>query len=72
MIIVKRIRNEEKVWEEQLEGYNEEDYLKARNDNDEIINRLYFLTKEFVIDSKEKLHDLLSEASLKQLAKQIF
>ena len=60
------------IFEEQLEGYNEEDYLKARNDNDEIINRLYFLTKEFVIDSKEKLHDLLSEASLKQLAKQIF
>lgn len=60
------------IFEEQLEGYTEQDYLKAKNDNDKIINRLYFLTKDVVIDSKEKLHDLLSEASLKELAKQIF
>ena len=60
------------IFEEQLEGFSEADYLKAKNDNDIIINRLYFLTKEVVIDSKKKLHDLLSEASLKQLAKQIF
>ena len=60
------------IFEEQLEGFTEEDYKKAKNDNDKIINRLYFLTKDVVIDSKEKLHDLLSEASLKQLAKQIY
>lgn len=60
------------IFEEQLEGYTEQDYLKARNDNDFIINRLYFLTQDVVIDSKEKLHDLLSEASLKELAKQIY
>ena len=60
------------IFEEQLEGFTEKDYLQARNDNDKIINRLYFLTKDVVIDSKEKLHDLLSEASLKQLAKNIY
>ena len=60
------------IFEEQLEGFTEKDYLQARNDNDTIINRLYFLTKDIVIDSKEKLHDLLSEASLKELAKQIY
>lgn len=60
------------IFEEQLEGYTEKDYLKAKNDNDLIINRLYFLTKDIVIDSKEKLHDLLSEASLKELAKNIY
>lgn len=57
---------------EELEGYTEQNYLKAKNDNDRVINRLYFLTKDAVIDSKEKLHDLLSEASLKKLAEQIY
>ena len=60
------------IFEEQLEGFSEKDYLKAKNDNDIIINRLYFLTKDVVIDSEKKLHDLLSEASLKQLASKIY
>lgn len=60
------------IFEEQLEGFTEKDYLEARNENDEIINRLYFLTKDVVIDSKEKLHQLLSEASIKKLAAKIY
>ena len=60
------------VYEEQLFGSEREDYLDGNNENDFIINRLYFLTEDVVIDSAKKLHDLLSEASLKELAKQIF
>ena len=60
------------VFSEQLEGYKEEDYLKARNENDEIINRLYFYLKSTEIDSFDALHDLISEESLKEIAKHLF
>jgi len=60
------------IFEEQQDGYDASDYVKYENDNDFIINRLFDLTKDITIDSYKKLHDLLSEASLKELAKSIF
>ena len=60
------------VFSEQLEGYKEEDYLKARNENDEIINRLYFYLKSTEINSFDALHDLISEESLEEIAKHLF
>lgn len=60
------------IFSEQLEGYKEKDYLKARNENDEIINRLYFYLKSTEIDSFDALRDLISEESLKEIAKHLF
>lgn len=60
------------VFEEALEGYKETDYLKFENENDKIINSIYFLTKNYVIDSFESLHVLLKDESLKELAKNIW
>lgn len=60
------------VFSEQLEGYKESDYLKARNENDEIINRLYFYLKTTEINSFDGLHDLLTEQSLQEIAKHLF
>ena len=60
------------VIEEQLNDLKEEEYLKARNINDEIINRIYFYLKNATIDSYDKLHVLLSDNSLKEMAKHLF
>ena len=60
------------VYSEQLDGSSEEDYLKAIDDNDKIINKIYFLTKDYKIESFKNLHQLLSEDSLKVLASKIY
>lgn len=60
------------VFSEQLEGYKEEDYLKAKNDNDEIINRIYFYLKDTEISSFDALHNILSEPFIKEMAKHLF
>lgn len=60
------------VYQEQLDGLKEEEYLKARNDNDEIINRIYFYLKSTEINSFDALHNLLTESSLKEMAKYLF
>ena len=60
------------VLTEQLDGYSEKDYLEARNENDEIINRIYFYLKNTEVNSFDALHDLLSESSLKEMAKHLF
>lgn len=59
------------VFEEQLGGSAEKDYLKARDENDRIINRLYFLTKESEIRNARDLRSLLSDPSLRRLAVRI-
>lgn len=59
------------VFEEAIQGYTEEDYKKFVNENDQIINAIYYLTKNITIDSFDKLHTLLTEDSLKKMAKQI-
>lgn len=60
------------VFSEYFEGLKEKDYLKAKNDNDEIINRIYFYLKSTEISSFDALHNLLSEQSLKEIAKHLF
>lgn len=53
--------------EENLEGYTENNYQKAKNEFDEIINRLYFKTKDMVISSFEDLIKILQDKELKKL-----
>ena len=52
---------------EKLENTPESNYLKSDNINDEIINKYYFLTKNFTISSKAQLLELLSDKSLLNL-----
>lgn len=61
------------VFEEQyLEGLTEKDYLKAKNENDVIINKMYFYTKDLLIDSIDKLKAILQEDYLKEMAMKLF
>lgn len=57
--------------EEQINGYDENDYKKERNINDKIINRLYWQTKNLEIMSKEQLKKFLSDENLKKLAEDV-
>ena len=60
------------VFEENLDGYTAEDYKKYSNENDQIINAIYALTKSVTIDSFETLYKILTDESLKDLAKNIY
>ena len=55
------------IVEESFEGYNDKNYQKAENEYDEIINRLYFKTKDIVISSFEDLIKILQDKELKTL-----
>lgn len=59
------------VFEEQIDGLKENDYLKAKNENDMIINKLYFYLKEYPIQNDNDLKNLLSDESLKNIAKNL-
>ncbi len=59
------------IEEQYFEHFAEKEYLRARNDNDRIINGIYFALKDTKINSIDDIHYLLSEESLKQLAKRI-
>lgn len=59
------------IEEQYFEHLAEKEYLRARNDNDRIINGIYFALKDLKINSIDDIHYLLSEESLKQLAKRI-
>ncbi len=60
------------VYEENLYGgLTEKDYLKANNQNDLIINALYFKTKDVVISSSDNLRQLISDESLKKIAQEL-
>lgn len=60
------------VFSEYFEGLKEEDYLKARNINDEIINKIYFYHKDTSINSFEDLKEILKDDSLKKMASSLF
>jgi len=60
------------IFDEQLNGSTDKDYKNAANQNDVIINRLYYLTKDYVINSFQDLHDLLEENNIKQLVKNFY
>lgn len=58
---------EEKV----IYKYSENDYLKAKNENDEIINKLYHHLKDYQFNSYDEFHDFLKDDSLRKLAKEL-
>ncbi len=60
------------VIEEVLNGSKENDYLKAKNENDKIINKIYFYLKDKDFKSFEDIIELLSEQSLKEMAKHLY
>jgi len=53
--------------EEQLKGYKEEAYKTITNEDDRIISKLYYATKERKITTFEQLYNLLSNESLLSL-----
>lgn len=55
------------VIEESLKGFKDKDYMKAQNEYDEIINKLYFKTKNITINSFDELMELLSDKRLLNL-----
>jgi hypothetical protein len=59
------------IVEEQLEGFTAKDYLVAKNETDKIINKLYFLLKDYTINSYDDLAMLIKDESLKKLALQL-
>lgn len=59
------------VFEENLDGYSDIDYVKYQNENDQIINAIYKITKKYVVDSFAKLHNLLDDDSIRNIAKKI-
>ena len=58
---------EEKIYEK----YTDDDYLKASNENDKIINKLYFYLKDYQFGSYSEFHDLLKDENLIKLAKHL-
>ena len=60
------------VLEEVLNGSKESDYLKAKNENDKIINKIYFYLEDKVIKTFEDIIELLSEQSLEEMAKHLY
>ena len=55
------------IIEESLLGYKDKDYTKIANDDDKIINHLYFQTKNLVFHTYEEIHDFLSDENIKEL-----
>ena len=53
--------------EEKLNGFSEKDYLHSENENDEIINHLYQVSKNKNISSREEMQEFLSDVSIKNL-----
>ncbi|MCR5333104.1 MAG: hypothetical protein K6E11_03690 [Bacilli bacterium] len=60
------------VFEENyFEHFKESDYLKARDDNDRIINAIYFAIKDKEFKSIEDIRKILQDDSLKELARSL-
>ena len=59
------------VVEEHLEGYKDADYQKAKSQEEEIINKIYFLLKPLNITSFSQIEELISFKSLRNLAKHL-
>ena len=60
------------VFSEQLNGSDESLYLHAQNENDKIINKIYFYLKDKEIKTFNDLHDILTNESLKVMCKNLF
>ena len=59
------------VVEEILNGASDENFMYSENELDEIINHLYFYTKDLELNSYEELHELLSNESLIEMIEKI-
>ena len=55
------------VIEESLAHYSDDDYRKAKNAIDKVINQIYFKTKNLKISSYEKINRLVSKESILRL-----
>ena len=53
--------------EEKLNGYTEKDYLVSENENDQIINYFYQISKNENISSCEEMNEFLSDENIKNL-----
>ena len=53
--------------EEKLNGYTEKDYLVSENENDQIINCFYQISKNENISSCEEMNEFLSDENIKKL-----
>lgn len=60
------------IFEEYLDGFTEEDYKHSSNENDTIINKIYYYHKNTVIKSFDDLHQILTDESLKLMATRLF
>ena len=58
------------VFEECLDNYSDDDYIKAKTSEDKIINDIYFKSKNKTFTSYEEIYDLLTDEGLKKLIKQ--
>ena len=60
------------IFEEQYyEHFSDKDYLNAKNNNDKIINCLYWKSKDYRISSFDDLHALLTKESIATLVKDL-
>ena len=57
--------------DEEINGSQDSDYLKAESESDNLINSLHFLLKNTKINSFEEIKKLLSNDSLKSFAKNL-
>jgi hypothetical protein len=57
--------------EESIMNLDQSEYLKAENDTDLIINKMYFLLKDYPINNFFDIKKLLNDDSLKQIAREI-
>lgn len=57
--------------DEEINGSQDSDYLKAESESDNLINSLHFLLKNTKINSFEDIKKLLSDDSLKSFAKNL-
>ena len=55
------------VIEESLNGYNDDDYRKAKNAIDKIINEIYFKTKNIKFNSYEEIYKFISRDNIYRL-----
>ena len=53
--------------EEYMHGYKDSDYKKSKNEYDQIINDLYFKTKNMSFNSIEEIRSILKDNNLKKL-----
>ena len=53
--------------EENMMGYKDKDYLKAKNEYDQLINNLYFKTKNLNLSSVDEIKRILEDNFLKNL-----